>query len=104
MERDKLLKKITIMDFMATDLQLYLNTHPNDADALAMYNDVVGQSAALRREYEERFGPLVSYRSANPAGWRWSDCPWPWQEEFNFRWDEAAELQAPQAVNREEWL
>lgn len=89
MDREKLLKKITIMDFMATDLQLYLNTHPTEAEALKMYNDVVAKSRLVKDEYERHFGPLVSYRSEDNSGtWRWSENPWPWESDFNFKWEE----------------
>ena len=86
MDREALLKQITIMDFMATDLHLYLNTHPNDGEALRMHNDVVNKGRQARKEYEEHFGPLTSFRSTDTAGWRWLDKPWPWEREFNFKW------------------
>jgi len=89
MDREKLLKQITILDFMAADLHLYLNTHPNDAEALEMFNDTATHGAQVRKDYEEHFGPLVSYRTPDAQGWRWSDCPWPWQKDFNFSWDES---------------
>ena len=100
MDRQNILKQITIMDFMATDLHLYLNTHPNDTEAMEMYNDTVAKAAQTRKEYEERFGPLVAFRSPDTAKRRWNDCPWPWQADFNFNWDEASEP----ATNREEIL
>ena len=99
MDREKLLKQITIMDFMATDLHLYLNTHPNDTEAMEMYNNVVAHSAQLRKEYEEYIGPLVSYRSPDTPGRRWSDNPWPWQKDFNFSWDEAPDAWASSNEN-----
>ena len=89
-----LLKQLTVLDFMATDLHLYLNTHPEDALALKMFNDVTTKSAQVRKEYENHFGPLVSYRSSDikdgqtPAKWRWEDCPWPWERDFNFKLDD----------------
>ena len=87
-KRDDLLKKLTVMDFVATDLHLYLNTHPNDSQALKMFNDCVSKSAEVRKEYENHFGPLVGFRTQDSASWRWSDCPWPWEADFNFKWDE----------------
>lgn len=91
MQREHLLKKITVMDFMATDLHLYLNTHPQDKEAIKMYNDVVRQSAQAKKEYESVVGPLVGFRSEEQTeSWRWEDCPWPWETDFNFKWDTAA--------------
>ena len=84
MDKDVLLKQITILDFMALDLHLFLNTHPTNADALKMYNDVIANAEKSRCLYEENYGPLTAYRSEGAPGWPWQDCPWPWQEQFNF--------------------
>lgn len=94
MDREQLLKKLTVMDFMATDLHLYLNTHPEDAEALKMFNEVVNQSTTVRKDYEKTFGPLTSFRSEDvdengtSPQWRWINNPWPWEKDFNFNWDE----------------
>ena len=85
MDRKALLNQVTVLDFMATDLQLYLNTHPQDRAALKMYNDTLSRAQAARRQYEQHFGPLVGARSASsPNRWNWSDTPWPWQADFNY--------------------
>jgi spore coat protein JB len=51
----------------------------------------VAQANALRREYEDCFGPLYSFRSMSASPWEWNDDPWPWQYCFNFN------------LPREEW-
>lgn len=84
MEKDALLKQLTILDFMALDLHLYLNTHPDDAEALHMYNDVIANAEKTRCQYEEYCGPVTSYRSKGVTDWKWKCCPWPWQSNFNF--------------------
>lgn len=83
--RDLLLKQLSALDFMAVDLHLYLDTHPNDRNALVMYNNVVTQADVLRQNYERQYGPLFSYRSIGGYPWNWINNPWPWQYEFNFR-------------------
>ena len=88
MNRDALLREITIVDFMALDLHLYLNTHPCDTEALEMYNDCTTRSHKLRKEYEEVFGPLIAFRSHGQSGWLWNREPWPWEEKFNFEMTE----------------
>jgi spore coat protein JB len=72
------------LDFVALDLALFLDTHPGDRDALAKYNDTVAQANDLRKEYEDVFGPLYSFRSMSGRPWQWIDDPWPWQFSFNF--------------------
>ena len=57
-ERERLMKRISSYDFAVIELHIYLDTHPNDkavADKLADYN---AKSNALRKEYEEKFGPI----------------------------------------------
>jgi spore coat protein JB len=84
MSRDEILQQLTILDFAAVDLQLYLDTHPNDTQALEQYNNTVTQADELRAEYEENFGPLFSFRSLAGKKYTWLDNPWPWQNKFNF--------------------
>lgn len=84
MERNELLKQITILDFMAVDLQLFLNTHPNDREALQKYNEVINHADKLRCTYEKIAGPLCSYRSYGQDNWPWENEPWPWCEDYNF--------------------
>ncbi len=85
MNRDELLRQLTAMDFYTVDLGLYLNTHPGDREALSKYNAVANEANALRQEYESRYGPLCSFRSASKYPWQWIENPWPWQTKFNFR-------------------
>lgn len=85
MNRDELLKQLTILDFMAVDLQLYLDTHPEDQEALEKYNQTVMQADTLRAEYENKYGPLFSFRSVGGCKYRWVEDPWPWENKFNFK-------------------
>jgi len=84
MNKEEMLKELTALDFYAVDLQLYLDTHPADREALPKYNAVVEEANTLRREYEKLYGPLNSYRSVSKSPWQWIDDPWPWQYQFNF--------------------
>lgn len=85
MTRETLLKQLSALDFVAVDLQLFLDTHPNDKDALNQYNQINAQAAALRQQYESTCGPLWSFRSASQYPWQWINDPWPWQYNFNFK-------------------
>jgi len=83
--RDELLKQLTILDFMLVDLALFLNTHPQEREAIEEYNAVACEADRVRADFERLFGPLCSYRSKNPAPvWTWMDDPWPWSKEGNF--------------------
>lgn len=83
-QKDELLKLLTSLDFMAVDLALYLDTHPNDRAALSQYNSIITQADSVRRSYQEKYGPLYSFRSPSGYPWQWSQNPWPWDADFNF--------------------
>jgi hypothetical protein len=85
MNRNQLLAQLTALDFMAVDLQLFLDSHPCDSEAISRYNDIVSKANILRSEYENICGPLTSYRSTSNCPWQWIDDPWPWQGSFNFK-------------------
>lgn len=83
--RDELLKKITALDFMIIDLQLYLNTHPTDNKALASHNSFVIQANTFKQNYEKMFGMLSATESCSSSPWQWIQEPWPWEYEANFK-------------------
>ena len=83
MDRDAILRELMALDFMAVDLGLYLDTHPDDGAALNEYNRILESAEPLREEYQRLCGPLYSFRSLNPESWKWYKDPWPWQYSFN---------------------
>jgi len=82
----KLLKALSVMDFMLMDLNLYLNSNPWDQEALAIHSRAANDAAELRNAYEKSFGPLRSCSTAadQSEGWQWINDPWPWEVEANF--------------------
>ncbi|MEA4815445.1 hypothetical protein SDC9_210273 [bioreactor metagenome] len=86
MDRDLLLSRLTALDFMAVDIALFLNTHPEKMEAIKFYNRIIMMADTLREEYEKSYGPLCSFRSyaQNENKWDWINNPWPWQKDFNF--------------------
>lgn len=90
MNRDELLKSLSSLDFMAVDLGLYLNTHPEDCEAVDEYNRIIKAADKVRMKYEEEYGPLCSFRSYARDGWSWIDNPWPWNACFNVNIEKGA--------------
>lgn len=80
-DREKLLKEVMAADFAAYDLGLYLNTHPCDQRALAIYRNVAQRARMLTDAYEKMYGPLTARSGANYMNWRWIESPWPWEKE-----------------------
>jgi spore coat protein JB len=74
------MQELQAVDFVLVELTLYLDTHPDDDQALAQFNQFQRRKRTLMRQFEENFGPLQQYGNS-PVGqtWTWSDSPWPWQ-------------------------
>lgn len=81
--RFNLLKKVQSYYFAAHDMLLYLDTHPNDKPAFAMFKDLVENARKLKAEFEKTYGPLTSMAAANYETFRWLESPWPWEKEAN---------------------
>ncbi|MCC5911789.1 MAG: spore coat protein CotJB [Clostridiaceae bacterium] len=82
-ERRALMRKIQDVEFAALELQLYLDTHPQDQRAVMQFNQYARELMMLKQQYEMAYGPLLNYGfSPSQYPWRWIETPWPWEEEF----------------------
>ncbi len=81
-ERQSALYKLQEMAFAAHDINLYLDTHPNDANAIRLYNEYNKQEQMLNNEYERKYGPvdLSDNEGLSMTPWSWINEPWPWNE------------------------
>lgn len=73
------LEEIQAVDFVVYELVLYLDTHPNDSQAIQQYNQYIHYSKQLKAKFEALYGPLHFSVAKNLQQWEWSDQPWPWQ-------------------------
>ncbi|RYL94864.1 spore coat protein CotJB [Sporolactobacillus sp. THM7-4] len=74
------LQALQAVDFTLVELTLYLDTHPDDLEALKQFNSAAKKSAELRAAFEARYGPLREFgHSYSSYPWQWSKAPWPWQ-------------------------
>ena len=73
------LKELMALDFKLYDLQLYLDTHPFDRDALEIYQELAEEAEKVRAEYEEMYGSLKAKNAATDCEWLWIKNPWPWE-------------------------
>ncbi|TCP31674.1 spore coat protein JB [Scopulibacillus darangshiensis] len=75
-----MLEELQTVDFVLVELNLYLDTHPDDLEALKQFNTFSKKSRELRDRFEEQFGPLDQFgHSYSSYPWKWNDTPWPWQ-------------------------
>lgn len=84
-EKDMLLRKIRSTDFAMWELHIFLDSHPDNADALALMQKYTDKRDVLVAEYEKKYGPLNMRSVTNANRWQWINDPWPWEisEEDN---------------------
>jgi spore coat protein JB len=80
MTKDKLLRRVSSLGFAMYELRLFLDTHPNNYEALEMMNSYKKKYESVKAEYEKEFGPLTlnGYNSDE-----WLQDPWPWENDAN---------------------
>ncbi|HHW47049.1 MAG TPA: spore coat protein CotJB [Clostridiaceae bacterium] len=82
MNREKLLRELMAADFAVIDMNLYLDTHPNDQRAILIYNVLVQRAKMLRDNYERLYGPLTPM-TPSKCPFEWINEPWPWQRHYS---------------------
>ena len=71
-EREQMLQKVRIHEFMLFEVALYLDYQKHKAEA-----------EKLRAEFVEKYGPLAMSDSSSTRCWEWSSGPWPWEYAAN---------------------
>ncbi|MDF2698833.1 MAG: CotJB protein [Haloplasmataceae bacterium] len=81
--RQELLLKIQELDFFAVELNLFLDTHPTDVQALNDFKYIIETVGQYKKLYENTYGPLLNFGDACVTGNTWSwiavDYKWPWE-------------------------
>ena len=70
--------ELMALGFAVTELGLYLDTHKDDKEALALYVNYAALLKEGRSKYESTYGPLRQ-TSVTEAGYTWVNDPWPWE-------------------------
>lgn len=82
-ERDKLLKRLQICEFVLVEMNLFLDTHPDNKAALDFYKKYLKMQRDAKNEYVSKYGPITASDYNGEGRWNWIDNPWPWENEVN---------------------
>lgn len=80
-EQKQLYRQLAAAKFVALELHLYLDTHPNDEAAMELFNQAVKRAESLMEEYERRYGPIRVQSATGSVPWKWIQSPWTWEQE-----------------------
>ncbi|MDY4052535.1 MAG: spore coat protein CotJB [Bacilli bacterium] len=75
--QEGLLHCIQAYYFSLADLTLFLDVHPNNKNALELYNRYVNDLNETKEIYINNYGPLT-LDSINQNSWQWVKT-WPWE-------------------------
>ncbi|MBE6140202.1 MAG: spore coat protein CotJB [Firmicutes bacterium] len=78
--KEQLLFEIMELNFAITDLNLYLDLHPNDQIVNSMFHNLVIKACEKELEYVNSYGPLELEESSTEK-FDWVKGPWPWNDE-----------------------
>ncbi|MEH7441732.1 spore coat protein CotJB [Heyndrickxia sp. MSNUG] len=74
------MEQLQAVDFVLVELTLYLDTHPDDFEAINQFNQFARERKRLKKVIESNYGPLMQYgNSYSGYPWDWNEGPWPWQ-------------------------
>lgn len=80
-EREVLLKRVQMCDFVLSDTALFLDSHPEDPMALEYYKKYLQMRREAADAFTQKYGPLTHHEYDGGPRWNWVDGPWPWQNQ-----------------------
>lgn len=83
MNGNNLMRAIQMYDFYLYELNLYLDTHPYDRQALDLFKKYNGLRESAYEAYTSKYGPITADRSSTDERFNWVDDPWPWERSAN---------------------
>lgn len=81
MNRNALMQYVSEISLAVFDTLLFLDTHPDDRQALNYYREALQKRREAVEEFERLYGPLTvgSPYAISDNGWQWIERPWPWE-------------------------
>lgn len=78
MTREQLLLRVSQAQFAMWETRMYMDTHLDNAEARKLYEKYFEQFKMLKKEFEEKYGPLTLGENNSDE---WLKDPWPWDAD-----------------------
>lgn len=77
----EMMKQIAELEFAITDLNLYLDTHPDSKEALELFTKLAATLNSLKHDYGRMCAPICATDVKNEVPFEWVSPAhkWPWQ-------------------------
>ena len=80
-DRRRAMMRVYELGFVMVETVLFLDTHPQDAEALEYYCTMKEKYHEAVKYYTENFGPLQATNVECGNYWIWASTPLPWEME-----------------------
>ena len=77
-DREAKLFNVMTYAFAITDMNLYLDTHPEDRSALSFLKELIMEEEKAKKEYIMSYGPIDVCDTLGDK-FEWINNPWPWE-------------------------
>lgn len=75
--------ELQALGFAVNELALYLDTHPDDKEALELYRGYQKLLQEGSLNFAREFGPMTHGTPVDAKTYTWLDEPWPWEFAAN---------------------
>ena len=72
------LGELMALGFVVDEMRLYMDTHPDDAEAFASLKEMIAMAREAHKRYVKKYGPVAFDDVALSDTYTWIDNPWPW--------------------------
>lgn len=81
-KKQQALLELQMYEFVAHEINLYLDTHPKNQRMVQLYSEYAKKSKEALKAYEKEFGPLLVRDTPNQIPFEWVQGPWPWEYQY----------------------
>ncbi len=78
-DRERAMRRVQICSFAVLEASLFLNSHPDDKEALEYINKYKRLNERAVAEFEDKYGTLSIETPSELTSWDWAENPWPWE-------------------------
>lgn len=81
--QDNPVTRLQVLAFAIQELALYLDTHPDDNEALMLYREYQKLYAHTEEAYRQQHGETTHFQEEHGPRYHWLEDPWPWEYHGN---------------------
>lgn len=80
-DKKALMRKIQALSFAKVEAELYLDTHPENTNAIDYYKKILAELDEAMTKYQNEYSPIFAEGIVGNR-WAWVDDNWPWHTDF----------------------